>query len=125
MRNTLLLLLGLGFLANGVFMFFAPQPWYETIPGVTGTGPFNLHFIRDIGCAYATCGLAAIWAARDPRAWPAAVAAGIFLSLHAALHVYEALVREVAIGHLVSDALLVVAPAVLTLWLALSNRRSF
>ena len=44
-RWVLPVLLGL----NGAFMLVAPGPWYETVPGVTGTGPFNPHFIRDIG----------------------------------------------------------------------------
>ena len=33
-------------------MLARPEIWYYSIPGVTGTGPLNLHFIRDIGCAY-------------------------------------------------------------------------
>jgi hypothetical protein len=34
---------------NGLFMLVAPLVWYEFIPGVTDTGLFNQHFIRDIG----------------------------------------------------------------------------
>ena len=36
-------------LANGVFMLTAPMTWYYLVPGVTDTGFFNQHFIRDIG----------------------------------------------------------------------------
>ena len=35
--------------ANGLFMLVAPMPWYNLVPGVTDTGFFNQHFIRDIG----------------------------------------------------------------------------
>jgi hypothetical protein len=30
-------------------MLIAPSVWYEFIPGVTDTGFFNQHFVRDIG----------------------------------------------------------------------------
>lgn len=35
--------------ANSLFMLVAPQLWYASVPGVTQTGLFNQHFIRDIG----------------------------------------------------------------------------
>lgn len=124
MRSALLLVLGLGFLANGLFMLAAPMPWYELVPGVKGTGPFNIHFIRDIGCAYAVAGACMLWLQRDLRAWPAALAAGAFLGLHALLHVYEALTRgAVEPAHLASDFALVVLPAALALWLAWRARK--
>ena len=34
---------------NGLFMLVAPLVWYDFVPGVTDTGFFNQHFIRDIG----------------------------------------------------------------------------
>ena len=60
-RWVLPVLLGL----NGAMMLVAPGPWYEAVPGVTGTGPFNSHFIRDIGAAYLACAAGlGWWAAR-------------------------------------------------------------
>src|SRR4029078_11271807 len=44
--------------ANGLFMLVAPQPWYEFVPGVTDTGFFNQHFIRDIGLIQLFLGVA-------------------------------------------------------------------
>lgn len=38
--------------ANGLAMLIAPGDWYRAVPGVPFTGPPNLHFVRDIGCAY-------------------------------------------------------------------------
>ena len=35
--------------ANSLFMLVAPQLWYASVQGVTQTGLFNQHFIRDIG----------------------------------------------------------------------------
>ena len=44
-----------GSLANGLWMLFAPAHWYQNLPaGVPDTGPLNVHFVRDIGAAFAT-----------------------------------------------------------------------
>jgi hypothetical protein len=42
-------LLGAGSVANGLYMLALPTAWYFAVPGVTTTGPFNQHFLRDIG----------------------------------------------------------------------------
>ena len=64
------LLLALILAANGLAMLAAPQFWYHTTPGVTGTGQLNLHFVRDIGCAYLVAAGAFAWQWRDPqRLW--------------------------------------------------------
>jgi hypothetical protein len=39
---------GLFLSANGLFMLAAPAVWYVFVPGVTDTGFYNQHFIRDI-----------------------------------------------------------------------------
>ncbi len=52
MRRGLAWLLGVRLGLNGLWMLAYPLRWYKAVPGVTGTGPPNLHFIRDIGCAY-------------------------------------------------------------------------
>ncbi|HEY0437704.1 MAG TPA: hypothetical protein VGC92_13770, partial [Phenylobacterium sp.] len=43
---------------NGLAMLFAGLWWYGVVPGVTATGPFNPHFVRDIGAAYLVSGTA-------------------------------------------------------------------
>ena len=43
-----------------VFMLVAPQVWYDFVPGVTDTGFFNQHFIRDIGIIQLFLGVAFI-----------------------------------------------------------------
>jgi hypothetical protein len=52
------ILMGLAALANGTFMLVAPEHWYVLVPGVTTTGPFNQHFIRDIGLIFLFVGAA-------------------------------------------------------------------
>src|SRR3546814_18058499 len=58
MRMVLTVVLGLGLAANGVWMLCSPESWYPVIPGVTHTGPLNVHFVRDIRCAYFLCDVA-------------------------------------------------------------------
>jgi len=84
-------LMGLAFLANGVVMLVASLAWYDAVPGVVTTGPFNPHFVKDIGAIYVMCALALGWFAWRPRqGWPAMTAAAAWLTLHAAIHVYDA-----------------------------------
>ena len=84
-----LMALALG--GNGVFMLVAPLSWYDAVPGVPATGPFNPHFVRDVGAAYLVSAVATAWFAWRPRqGWPAMTAAAAFLTAHAAIHVYDA-----------------------------------
>ena len=88
--QLLVALAGLVALANGVFMLVSPLDWYGFVPTVRFTGPYNGHFVRDIGAAYLACGVLLGWALRDLRARRVAVLAGaLWLSLHALVHLYE------------------------------------
>ena len=61
-------------------MLAAGPLWYETVPGVPDTGPFNPHFVQDIGVAFLVAGLALAARAwrpdtgrrplRVPASWP-------------------------------------------------------
>jgi hypothetical protein len=86
MRIKLAWVLGLLAAANGVFMLIVPAPWYAIVPGVPNTGPFNAHFIRDIGAAFLVAGGSLVWFAHDARARPAALACAAFFALHALVH---------------------------------------
>lgn len=123
MRNLTLIVLGVAFIANSLLMIFAAESWYQLIPGVAETGPFNLHFVRDIGCAYLVCGAALLWLLYDARAWPAVLAAGAFQGLHALTHVWDALGGGVTLEHIASDSVAVILPALLVLWLGRSARK--
>jgi hypothetical protein len=83
-----LALIGLGvlWLLNGIFIFTDPKRFYEIVPGLKLMGPFNMHFIRDVGLAFVASGGALAWGARMSAqrlvytglAWP---------SLHALFHI--------------------------------------
>lgn len=82
--------LGLGALANGAFMLVSPADWYVAVPGVTTTGPFNQHFLRDIGIIFLFLGAAFLIGAARPEyrvfLWAAAT---LWLSCHALFHFWE------------------------------------
>jgi hypothetical protein len=81
-------LIGLGVLwiLTGVSIFADPMHFYEIVPGLKLMGPFNMHFIRDMGLAFVASGGALAWGAYVSArrlayagiAWP---------SLHALFHV--------------------------------------
>ncbi|WP_342235906.1 hypothetical protein [Inquilinus sp. OTU3971] len=120
----------MGFLAeaNGVFMLVSPEAWYFAVPGVTTTGPFNQHFIRDIGLIFLFVGTAYLFGAAEPRyriiSWAAPT---LWLSGHALFHYWEVAVGICGPSVLIRDFPAVTLPAalgvLLTLW-AIADARS-
>jgi uncharacterized protein YjeT (DUF2065 family) len=121
MRKILAVTLGAALAANGLFMLGDPAAWYAAVPGVTMTGPLNLHFVRDIGCAYLVAGVALAAFAFNARTRVAALAAGAFLALHALVHLWDWASGREMLDHLVADLPAVFAPPALALWLAWPN----
>ena len=68
MRRQLAAILAIPTVLNGLAMLVAGPLWYETVPGVPDTGPFNPHFVQDIGVAFLVAGLAL--AANLRPKWP-------------------------------------------------------
>ena len=124
MRGILAWILGIGLAVNGLAMLAAPLAWYGAIPGVPDTGPFNPHFVRDIGCAYLTAGAAIAWLGAVPAARPAAIAGAAFLALHALVHLWDFAAGREALHHLLADLPTVfLAPAV-AIWIVWPRRAS-
>jgi hypothetical protein len=60
-------LLGVSNLASGLWMPLAPEDWFHNFPAaIPDTGPFNHHFVQDIGSAFLTIGVAS-WSLRRGR----------------------------------------------------------
>ena len=119
----LAVVLGLGALANGAFMLVSPANWYFAVPGVTTTGPFNQHFLRDIGIIFLFIGAAfLIGTARPGYRIVLWAAASLWLTCHALFHVWEVAVGICGPSALARDFPAVSLPAmiglVLTLWAA-------
>ena len=119
------LLLGMLLLGNGVFMTVAPESWYWAVPGVPDRGPFNQHFIRDVGFIYILAGAAFIYGAiytkhqlmlwLIPTAW---------LALHAVFHIWEVIVGICGPESLIEDFAGVTLPALLGIGLITANYRT-
>lgn len=117
------LLLALILAANGLAMLAAPYFWYHTTPGVIGTGPLNLHFVRDIGAAYLVAAGGFAWLLRDKQAWRAAVAGSAFLALHALVHIGEMIAGSFDVHHLLRDLPGVFLIPLVALWLSLPSTK--
>jgi len=115
-KRVLAAVLGVGGAANGAFMLAAPALWYDSVPGLAHTGPFNPHFVADIGVAYVVASIALLARAWRPRYWPAAVAGAAFMIGHAIIHVFDIVLERT--GNAGVDVWLVIAPALLAAWTA-------
>jgi hypothetical protein len=123
MRTVFAYFLGFGLVANGVVMLAIPEAWYAAMPGVTGTGPFNSHFVRDIGAAYLVAGAASLRFAKHPGSRAAAQAGAAFLTLHALVHVWDTVAGREHAHQLFIDIPTVLLPPVLALWIVRPGRR--
>ncbi|HET7889872.1 MAG TPA: hypothetical protein VFL62_26870 [Bradyrhizobium sp.] len=101
-------------------MLFAGAYWFESVPGATETGPFNPHFVQDIGAAFLTSGLALAVRAWRPVYWPAAVAGAGFLAAHGLIHLVAIVAGHD--HHAVFDVVVVVLPSALALYSALPDK---
>ncbi len=123
MRGIVAWILGIGLAANGLLMLAVPAAWYAAVPGVIDAGPFNAHFVRDIGAAYCVAGAALAWFAMTPAAQTAAQAGAAFLALHAAVHLWDAAAGREHVHQLLIDGPTVFLPPVLAIWIAWSPWR--
>ena len=113
------LLLGL----NALAMLLASFRWYNAVPGVIATGPYNQHFVRDIGATYLVVAGGLAWFAAWPvQGWPALVAGASFLVLHSAIHVFDASCSADPVANLIRDLPGVFAPALIAAAIAVFNR---
>jgi hypothetical protein len=112
--------LGSAAVLNGAFMLIDGARWYDSVPGLAHTGPYNPHFVADIGAAYLVAGLALIARAWRPRYWPAAIAGAAFMVAHALIHVADLTLQRS--GNPNVDVFLVILPSLLAFWSALPAR---
>lgn len=120
---------GLFLFGNGLFMLVAPMKWYGIVPGVTDTGSFNQHFIRDIGLVQMFLGTAfAIGMIQPTRRFDLWAAATSWLIAHASFHLWEVAVGISSSSTIPRDFPAVTLPAligvVLTAWVWQTSPRS-
>mgnify|MGYP003700641285 FL=1 len=109
--------------ANGLAMLLAPEVWYWTVPGVSDRGPFNHHFVRDIGMAnllLGGCFAAGVGVARHRLVlWAVPT---LWLAGHALFHLWEVGAGHVHTGALLEDFGGVMLPALISVALCISAR---
>jgi hypothetical protein len=109
-------LLGCAAIANSLYMLISPHGWYWGIPGVPMSGPYNQHFIRDIGLVFLLVGLAFLIGMAAPLSrvllWSAATA---WLVVHASLHLWQVVVGISPPSTIGQDFAAVTLPALLGL----------
>lgn len=113
-----------GMLANAVLMLLWPRAWFYELPAkVPDFGPYNEHFIRDIGCVYAVLGGAAVVAIFHQRLRQSvAILLAMFYGTHSILHVYDTLRGYVGPEHWLIDLPLVHIPALIFCAVAVALR---
>ncbi len=129
MQKIILVVLSLWHGLNGAFMLLWPVRWYESVPGVTHTGPFNGHFIADIAIAFLASATGLALAAFQSGRMAAAclLAPAVFLSGHAVLHFTEFFHGAFAAADIVRDTFMILLPGLLPallLWRSLSDRKN-
>jgi hypothetical protein len=96
------------------FMLYDPETWYNFVPGVTDTGFYNQHFIRDIGIIQGFIGLAfavGLYSAhRRIELWAAAT---LWLIAHAAFHLWEVAAGICSSSVIIRDFPAVSLPAII------------
>lgn len=105
---------------NGAAMLLQPYGWFGAVPGVIETGPFNDHFVRDVGATYLACAVGMAFGAWNlARHAGAVTVAATFQGVHALIHVITPFCgKAVPWPLLAQDFPGVILPALLTIWIA-------
>lgn len=92
MNRNILLGIAVINVLTGVHIFITPEFFYNNVPGVQMMGPYNVHFIRDAGLAYAASGiiLGLGWQRGD---YAVALAGTLWPCFHALFHLQMWLAR--------------------------------
>lgn len=118
MSRSLLMTVGLLWLATGILIFADPHGFYERTPGLAMMGPYSVHFIRDVGLAFVASGVATTFGARGRNRSLALAGAG-WPFLHALFHCQIWSHRGFPFDAIAAfDFIAVIAPAFLAVALA-------
>ena len=119
-----IILVGVGgfALVNALYMWWATQHWYATVPGVSQIGPLNVHFARDVSLAFLSSGLALVWAGQK-RDRSAGIFGAAWLVFHAIFHIWIWAQRGTPLDLVaLTNVLGIQLPAFLALWAAFNLR---
>jgi hypothetical protein len=102
-------------LLNGGWMLVYPESWYSDLPAaVPDTGPYNGHFIRDVGVVFVLIALGFGWCAWHPdRSLPVVIVIALFFVGHALVHAIDLVSGRLPHSHWKTDAPAVFLPAII------------
>jgi hypothetical protein len=112
-------------LVNGAWMLLFPLSWYTDLPAdIPHTGPFNPHFVRDLGVVFLVVALAFGWSALHlDRSRPVHLALTVFFTGHALIHVADIATGHLPHSHWLIDLPGVFVPALIMIVLAVPSVR--
>jgi hypothetical protein len=122
MRVPILWGLVVYYLATGLYISVLPLVFYETGPGVSDTGPYNMHFLRDVGFAFTVSALGIAYGLRR-NLKPLLVFGTAWLAMHGLFHLILWFMHPSFEGA-VNDLVLVVLPAAVATYLGLTYKDS-
>ena len=123
MPRLFLIAIGLAYAVNGAIMWVWPHVWYDTVPGIAMLGPFNSHFVRDIGLIYMITG--GVFAKGASGHSDALLIAALWPAAHALFHVWIWLTRGAPADLVMwTNLFLIQGPAWLGLWAVLQRRKA-
>ena len=117
MTKAGLLIFAFLYFLTGLFILIFPYKFYEMAPGVSETGPFNVHFIRDVALAFLASGSAIAWGVKNTK--PVVCLFGVaWVALHGLFHIQMQLTRGLSLDFIAAfDVVGVIVPAALTVFL--------
>ena len=110
------------YLITGLFIAVTPSAFYETGPGVSDTGPYNMHFLRDVGFAFTVSALGIAYGLIR-KLKPLVVFGTAWLAMHGLFHLTLWIIHPSTEGVL-NDLVLVVLPAVVVTYLGITYKES-
>lgn len=112
------------YLLTGLYVAILPHDFYLTAPGAQATGPYNMHFVRDVGFAFITSSIAigyGIFANKKP----VMVFGSLWLLIHGLFHLTLWVVHGMQLDSAAMiDAVTVSIPAIAVFALCLRYRVS-
>ena len=124
MKVTMLWALFVYYLLTGLYIAILPFVFYENAPGVVDTGPYNMHFVRDVGFAFTVSALALAYGLHK-QLKPLVLFGTAWLAVHGLFHLVLWAVHSDHMSQAaITDLILVVLPAALLTYLALTYQPS-
>ena len=119
-------ILGAVGLINGIAMFFAPSAWFfQMVPGVPETGPFNAHLVADSGTFFIAVGIGLLIAGFDPARHVAVIVVAAIANLfHSILHLYSHEAGLLSLAHLGTEVAGIYLPTLILIAIAVMMWRS-